>query len=442
MWSRFVQLENVYLSGFEFVGMENGEKDLLARIIEKETERSLQVPSIERVPYDKELNYDEEFVKKRREWLSDKTHTKFNHIAQYSTKSTEFRGNIENFVGTAQVPIGIVGPLLVKGDYAKGMFYVPFATTEGAMVETYQRGAIALTKAGGVRVFVNKDMNYLDPYFLFESSSEAKRFTVWLSNNFNKIKEQAEHTTKFGKLVSITPYQIGKRVALDIAYFTSDAMGANMINIATEEICNYICHEVGVNSYCLRSNLSSEKKASGRNMIIGYGKEVIAEAVIPEKIINRFLFTTSKAIADSYKSWALCSLQAGMIGMNAHFANGSAAVFIACGQDVAHVANVSVGIMNFELTEEGDLYLAVKLPNIIVGTIGGGTALGTQKECLEMIGCYGKGKSKKFAEILGAVLLAGELGISAGATTKYFLDPHKRARTYTRSKAYELKDNA
>jgi hydroxymethylglutaryl-CoA reductase (NADPH) len=126
-----------------------------------------------------------------------------------------------------------------------------------------------------------------------------------------------------------------------------------------------------------------------------------------------------------------------MYGINAHYANGIAAIFIACGQDVAHVANTSIGITSYEITEKGDLCVSLTLPNIIVGTVGGGTALGTQRECLEMLGCFGKNKAKKFAEIIGATLLAGELGICAALTTEYFLDPHKRARIYTRKKAFE-----
>lgn len=394
---------------------------------------------IERVPHDAKLNYTKDFVAKRREWLSEKTGVKFLHISYFSTESEDYRGNVENFVGAAQVPIGVVGPLLVKGDFANGIFYVPFATTEGALVETYQRGAIALTKSGGVKVFINKDTNHLDPIFLFKSSSESRDFIFWIRNNFLQLKEVAESTTGFGKLVNITPYVVGRRVITDFAYDTGDAMGANMINIATEKVCEFIAGEVKIERYLLRSNFSSEKKTSAVNLLIGYGKEVIAEAIVSKKIIKRFLFSTAEDIHQSWHSWALSSFSSGMLGINAHYANGLAAIFIACGQDVAHVSNASVGITSYEITETGDLYISLKLPNIIVGTVGGGTALGTQKECLEMVDCYGKGKAKKFAEIIGATLLAGEIGICAGITSEHFLDPHKRARAHTREKAFEQK---
>lgn len=392
---------------------------------------------IERVPYDKEKNYTKEFVEQRRKWLSEKTGNNFKHISYYSTQEEEFRGNIENFIGVAQVPIGLMGPLKVNGDHAKGTFYVPFATTEGAMVETYQRGAIAITKSGGASVFINKDENHLDPIFIFKNGNDARSFSKWVKDNFEEIKKIAERTTGFGKLLNIIPHLVNRRVILDCAYYTRDAMGANMINIATEEICKFIEKRFVIEGYILRSNFSSEKKASGVSLLHGYGKEVFVEVVLPKKIVRKFLFSSPEQMSISWNSWILASLSTNMLGMNAHLSNGAAAIFIACGQDVAHIANVSVGILLFELTKDGDLYAALKLPSIIVGTVGGGTALGTQKEALETIGCYGANKSQKFAEIVGTTLLAGEIGICAGLTSKYFLDPHRRARVYTRERAFK-----
>lgn len=422
--------------GMEFSEIDDITKNRLASFIEENLREQTIKDEAERVPHDVKAGYTKDFTLKRREWLSSKTGEKFSHLAYFSSDPEEFRGNIENFVGVSQIPTGVMGPLVVRGDYANGVFYVPFATTEGALIETYQRGAIALAKSGGAKVFINKDANHLDPIFLFTNSGEARNFAGWINENFSKIKEKAESTTGFGKLMSATPYVVGRRVILDLAYYTSDAMGANMINMATEKVCNFIDKEIKIKGYLLRSNFSSEKKTSGVNILTGYGKEVIAEAVIPAKIIRRFLFSTAENIAKAWHSWALSSFSSGMLGINAHYANGLAAIFIACGQDVAHITNASVGITSYETTETGDLYVSLKLPNIIVGTLGGGTALATQQECLKMIGCYGKGKAKKFAEIIGASLLAGELGICAGITTKHFLDPHKRARAYTREKAY------
>ena len=392
---------------------------------------------IARIPHDARRDYDEDFVAERRDWLCRETSTTLSHIAHYSIKAADVRGNVENFIGVAQVPLGLIGPLKIRGRYADGTYYVPFATTEGAMVLTYQRGAIALSKSGGARTCILKDENHLDPIFIVSGLDEAERLVAWTRDNFPILKEQVRDVTGHGELLEITPYIIGRRVALKFSFFTQDAMGANMIAIATERVCRFIAERVPVERYLLRSNLSSEKKASGVNLLSGYGKTVLAEAVLPRKVVTRHLNSSPEEIHAAWHSWALGSLQAGMLGINAHFANGIAGLFIACGQDVAHVANASVGITMFEMTKEGDLYIAVKLPNIIVGTVGGGTALGTQRECLEMIGCYGQDKATKFAEVVGATLLAGEIGICAGITSDEFLDPHKRARAFTREKAFD-----
>jgi hydroxymethylglutaryl-CoA reductase (NADPH) len=390
---------------------------------------------IVRVPHDAQRDYEEGFVAERRAWLSRRTGSAFRHIARYSIDPGEARGNIENFIGVAQVPLGVVGPLQVRGRLAEGTFYVPFATTEGALVATYQRGAIAVTRAGGARTSLIKDENHLDPVFVVRDLDEAERLVAWIRDHFAELKDRVREATGHGELVEIVPYILGRRVALRLAFATRDAMGANMIAIATEKVCQFIAGQVGCERYLLRSNLSSEKKASGVNLLFGCGKTVLAEVRLPRKVVQRHLNSSPEDIHAAWHSWALGSFQAGMLGINAHFANGAAAIFMACGQDVAHVANASVGITMFEMTSEGDLYAAVRLPNLIVGTVGGGTALGTQRECLEMMGCYGNDRAGKFAEILAAALLAGEIGICAGITTDEFLDPHKRARAFTRAKA-------
>jgi len=392
---------------------------------------------IVRVPHDKDRNYDEDFVAERRKWLEQITETKLHHVSKYSISSKDVKGNIENFVGVAQVPVGVVGPLKINGEHAQGTFYVPIATTEGALVATYQRGAVAITKSGGANAMITSDENYLDPVFILKNMEEVKNFTRWAVDHFDLLREKVKEATQHGVLFRLTPFVMGRRVVLKFSYFTHDAMGANMINIATDRICKFISEQFTVERYLLRSNLSSEKKAAGVNLVVNYGKEVHVEAVLPRKIVVRHLNSSPEEIGSAWHTWALGGIHAGMLGCNAQFANGLAGMYIACGQDVAHITNASVGLNMLETTKNGDLYAALKLPNILVGTVGGGTALGTQRECLEMIGCYGKDKSKKFAEIVAATLLAGEIGICAGITSDEFLEPHIRASIYTKEKAYQ-----
>jgi hydroxymethylglutaryl-CoA reductase (NADPH) len=389
-----------------------------------------------RVPHDDRRNYDPDYVAKRRQWLEEMTHTKLSHIGTFSGNTSELHGNIENFVGIAQVPIGLVGPLGIHGDNANGTYYVPLATTEGALITTFQRGAIAITKAGGAKVRVYRDENYLDPVFVMKDLDDADHLVSWVQDNLMAFRVKVSEVTNHGKLLRINPVIIGRRVVLKISFQTEDAMGANMVNMATESICKFVREKVAVEDYFLRSNFSSEKKAAGVNLTSVYGKEVYAEVIIPKRVVKLYLYSSPERIAKAWHSWALGSIHAGMLGINAHLANGLSGLYIACGQDVAHVTNASVGINMLELLDDGDLYASLKLPNLIVGTIGGGTALGTQRECLEILGCYGSGKAKKFAEIVAATLLAGELGICAGLTTDEFLTPHVRANSYTKAKAY------
>lgn len=391
---------------------------------------------IVRIPHDSRKNYDSDFVAERRAWLTKQTGSDLLNVSKYSIKSTDVRGNIENFIGVAQVPLGVVGPLKINGQFAKGTFYVPLATTEGALISTYQRGAIAITKAGGAKTVIINDENYLDPVFILKNLEDAQSFVTWTQNNYTHLSQKVQEVTKHGLLRNITPFIMGRRVILKFSYFTHDAMGANMINIATDRICRYIADNYTIQRYLLRSNLSSEKKASAVNLLFGYGKEVLVEAVIPRKVVSRHLNSSPEEIGSAWHSWALGCFHSGMLGCNAQLANGLAAIYIACGQDVAHITNASVGFNMLEVTKEGDLYASLKLPNILVGTVGGGTALGTQKECLELIDCYGAGKSKKFSEIIGATLLAGEIGICAGITSDEFLEPHERANIHTKAKAY------
>ncbi|MBL7132442.1 MAG: hydroxymethylglutaryl-CoA reductase [Candidatus Omnitrophica bacterium] len=378
--------------------------------------------------------YTKEYAFKRVNWLMRKTRNRLHHIAQFSEDPKKMKGNIENFIGIAQVPLGIIGPLKMNGEYAQGHFYVPFATTEGALLKSYHRGALLLTEAGGVNVFTLKDEIHISPVFLLADIESAKSFILWVNNNFLKIKERAEKTTTHGKLIKITPYLLGRRVILNFAYFTGDAMGMNMINVATDVACKFVLKKTGVQKYFLRSNLSSDKKPAFSNFIMGYGKEVVAEATLPRLIVEKYLNVTPEDFYEFCYSSLLASIQAGMIGINAQCANALAAIFIACGQDVAQVVNAVAGLSMCEITKKGDLYVALRMPNLVVGTVGGGTALGTQRECLNILGCYGSGKAKKFAEIVTATLLAGEISIAAALTTGEFIKAHVEVRKHTKRK--------
>ncbi len=341
-------------------------------------------------------------------------------------------GNIENLIGAIPIPVGVAGPVLVNGEYANGNFYVPLATTEGAVVDSYTRGMWVISKSGGATVRVVKDIMHITPLFVSNGLIEAIEFSKWIETHFLKIKEIAESTTNHGKLLRIDPQVFANKIFLKFTYSTGDAMGLNLVNISVDHVCKWISNEWQGMKYYLRVNYSGDKKVSPSNFVNGYGKEVLVECTIPRKILTRFFGITPEQYVEYYQICVIGTMHAGILGINAHLANGLAAIYIACGQDVAQVTSSAVGVISYELNSSGDLSVSLRLPNILVGTVGGGTALPAQQEALNIMGCAGRGNAKKFAEIIGATLLAGEISIGAALTCGAFVDIHKKKHEHTK----------
>jgi len=369
--------------------------------------------------------YESQQVARRREWIEEKAGCQLTHIGSYSIPSEQMRGNIENPIGAAQMPLAIAGPLLVNGTHAQGTFYVPMATTEGALVRSYERGMATLTRAGGVSVRIHQDENRVSPVFLFQDVDEAHSFAQTLHQNFEAIRVEAEVTTGHGKLLRIECHPIGREVIVNFCYFTADAQGMNMIVKATDHACQWIMRHSLAKQFYVFSGFSSEKRASGSLFSGGKGKRVIAGALLQGNLVRSYLHTTPEQVLDTWHHTMLGHLQANATGYNGHYANGLCAIFIACGQDVANVVNSAVGITNFEVTAEGDLYASVTLPSLTVATVGGGTGLGTSRECLDMLGCAGSGQAAKFAEIIAATLLGGEISMAAAIASGEFVEAHE-----------------
>ena len=395
------------------------------------TEDFTRTKALELVPRMKEQGYAHQYVERRREWIEEKTACRLTHVGTHSIPSEEMRGNIENPIGAVQMPLGVAGPLLVNGIHASGIFYVPMATTEGALVRSYERGMAALTRAGGVTTRVHVDENRIAPVFCFDNVSDAYDFAQSLQGDFETIRAEAESTTHHGKLLRLECHPVGREVIVNFSYSTADAHGMNMIVKATERACKWIMDHSGARRFYLFSGFSSEKRASGSLLTGGKGKKVTAGALLPKEIVKSYLHTTPAGLFDMWHHTMLGHIQANAIGYNGHYANGLAAIFIACGQDVANIANSAVGITNLEVTEDGDLYASVTLPSLTVATVGGGTGLGTNRECLEMLGCAGSGHAAKLAEIVAATLLAGELSMGGAIASEEFVEAHE---TYGRNR--------
>jgi len=380
---------------------------------------------IELVPRFTDQGYSAEHVRQRREWLERRLGISMPLVGSSTIPTEQMRGNVENPIGTAQIPLGIAGPLRVNGEHATGTFYLPLATTEGALVRSYERGMVMLTRAGGVAARVVVDENVVCPLFSFESIEEAVRFAAVLPGQLEALRAEAESTTSHGKLRGVEARVSGRAVIVSFHYATGDAQGMNMIVKATERASQWLVANRHASRFRIFSGMSSEKRASGFLLGGGKGKTVVAGARIPSALLQAYMRITARQIVSMWHDTMLGHLQANAIGFNAHYANGLTAMFIACGQDVANVANAAVGITDYELTADDDLYASVTLPSLTVATVGGGTQLGTSAECLRMLGCFGGGHARKLAEIVASAVLAGDLSMAGAITSGEFVNAHE-----------------
>jgi hydroxymethylglutaryl-CoA reductase (NADPH) len=343
---------------------------------------------------------------------------------------SDMKGAVENFIGYTHLPVGVVGPLRIKGLFANGDFYIPFATTEGALVASYHRGAHAVSRNGGVTALCISESISRAPAFSFNSIVDAGLFIDWALTQREQFRKLAGETTRHGKLIDLRPSLNSNTAFLIFEFETADAAGQNMVTVATEHICRWIAEASPVKpkAWYVEGNLSGDKKATMLSFLSHRGRKVVAEATLKKNDVKRFLHSSPEAMVEYSRVSTLGGIQSGSIGVQGHYANALAAIFLCCGQDVACLAEASVGITTMQVDDNGDLYVSVSLPNLTVGTVGGGTFLPGAKDCLKMLGCEGKGNARKFAEICAAAVLAGEVSIIAALASGDFAKAHTTFR--------------
>ncbi len=393
---------------------------LIADIQAKEPE---SLPT-ERLP----MGDDAEALQARLEFLEKKGH-QFSYLnGNHPFVDPEsLHGNIENYIGMSMVPTGVIGPLNILGTSARGDFYVPLATSEGALVASYDRGARATRRAGGITSICLAEGVQRSPVFKFRSLAEVGAFVQWVLGQQDEFRLIIGRTSRHAQLSELKMTIEGNHLILTFEYLTGDAAGQNMVTLCTDAICQYIVANSPQKPeyWFVEGNYSGDKKATALSFTNLRGKKVSAEVHLPKGIVESVLRTTPEAMANYWRSSTCGVIQSGAIGAQGHVANGLCALFIATGQDAACTAEAAVGITRMELMDDG-LYVSVTLPNLIVGTVGGGTNLPTQRECLELIDCYGSGKARKFAEICAAVALAGEVSIAAALSAGHFTAAHQK----------------
>jgi hydroxymethylglutaryl-CoA reductase (NADPH) len=264
------------------------------------------------------------------------------------------------------------------------------------------------------------------PGFAFASIYQAGMFAIWCVDAFQQLKAAAEATTRHGKLIEVAPQIEGDVVYLLCRYTTGDAAGQNMTTIATEALC--ACALAGApvqpRYWFVEANLSGDKKASALAALGGRGRSVTASVLLPERLVERVLRTTPERMQDYWRMSAIGGVMSGTIGVQGHYANGLAALYLATGQDVACVAESAVGVTRMELRGR-DLMVAVTLPSLVLGTVGGGTGLPSQSVGLRILKLAGSGHASAFAEVAATLCLAGEISIIAALASGQFTAAHR-----------------
>ena len=411
------------IPGSKVSGRDTGEDDI---IYSKLKNGSLKLHELE-----KELP-PLDAIRARREFIARETGTTLENIGIFSIDIERVvKRNCENMIGTVQVPVGVAGPLLVAGEYAKGSYYLPLATTEGALVASVNRGCSAITKAGGAQVCILHDGMTRAPVFAAESVVHAKKVADWVKAHHDELRAAAESTTSHGKMTGIVTYITGTSVFVRIEFDTKDAMGMNMVTIASSKVAELIAQGTGARLIALSGNMCTDKKPAAINRIMGRGRSVVAGVELSHDLIRQVFKTDAKSLTEvNLRKNLIGSVSAGSMGFNAHAANVVAAMFIACGQDAAHAIDGSTCITTVDTTDSG-IYVAVTLPSLAVGTVGGGTGVDTQQECLKILGVAGGGEpagtnARKLAEIIAAGVLAGELSLLGALAAQHLARAHQK----------------
>ncbi|MGC9436148.1 MAG: hydroxymethylglutaryl-CoA reductase (NADPH) [Methanomicrobiales archaeon] len=371
-------------------------------------------------------------VRIRRMYIEDRTGGSLGALSSCALDlERATKRNIENMIGCVHLPVGVAGPLLIDGEYTTGSRFLPLATTEGALVASVNRGCSAITRAGGATVRIIADGMTRAPVFACRDVGHLRECVQWIEDHQEAIREAAEATTSHGKLLEARPFVAGTSLFLRLRFDTGDAMGMNMVTIASEAAATLVEQECGARLVSLSGNLCTDKKPAAINAILGRGKTVVAGVRLDDGLISQVFKTDADTLCEvNYRKNLLGSVRAGSLGFNAQAANIIAALYIACGQDPAHVVEGSSCITTVE-REEGGVYVTVTAPVIQVGTVGGGTGLGPQAACLGLLGVAGGGtppgtNAKAFAEIVATAILAGELSLLGALAAQHLARAHRQ----------------
>lgn len=347
--------------------------------------------------------------KERREFVEKELNIKLPYL-QKALIEDKNDINCENLIGATTLPLGIAGPIRMKNLESKIQnYYIPLATTEGALVASVNRGCKAITLSGGAVVNIHRAGTTRGPVFYTGGIKKSNDLYRWIKENEKKIGSEAEKTSSHIKFLKAGVRTLGAYAFVRFYFDTQDAMGMNMVTIATQKIVELIEKNTKIKCLSVAGNFDIDKKPAWLNFISNRGFKGWAEVVLSKKVITEVLKTNA---SDIFEVWlAKCMLgsaMSGSLGFNAHFANITSSFFAATGQDLSHTVEGSMGITVVKPLENGDLYFSVYMPAIMLGTVGGGTKLKIKQEALSIIGAK---TSEELAEVFVAAVLAGEVSL-------------------------------
>lgn len=347
--------------------------------------------------------------------------------AQYETLQTylteeQTKGKIENFVGAVPVPLGLCGPIEISGQYAKGNFIVPMATLEGALVASYSRGAKIVNQCGGCETLVYGDAFLRGAQFTTRSLAESARLIEWCRMHAAEIREAIQSCSSVVSLLETSYECLGSSVIVSIRLGTGDAMGSNIGSKCVGALSEYVTAHSGLVEEVTVPYPEDKKYIPMRRK----GKMVIARTVLKREPFAAITRTSLEKLARFIANFKNMLALHGGCSLNVHAANGMAAMFQAFGQDMAYIGECSQAILDSRFSAPDRLEVSVTLPTLIVGTVGGGTGLPAFQATLAMVDCCGSGKARKLAEIMAAVILAGEIGCAAAHCAHEFIPAHER----------------
>ena len=374
-----------------------------------------------------------ECVNIRRNYYKEKHNIDFKNIGLNDFNYKQILNkNCENVIGHVKIPVGIIGPLNVNNN----KYFVPLATTEGALVGSIHRGCNLINKTslnGISAVSIDKGITRA-PLIELPDIRTINSLYNFIENNFETLKTEFESTTRYGKLTNISLHHNGNKVHVRLNALTGDAMGMNIITKGSEKVMNYLMKEFPtIKLLSLSGNVCTDKKPSAINWINGRSKTVIVntkldisllEQAVNQKIENIVKLNIQKNLIGS-------ALAGSIGGYNSHAANIVAAIFVATGQDIAQIGTSSVCISDYTI-EGNHLNIDITMPSLEVATIGGGTSLDNQESCLELMGINKNNNSKPgensllLSKIIASTVLCGELSLMSSLSSGTLVDSHMK----------------